>query len=171
MDIVTLVYCLDDGWLWTTLNVLWWSSKIYATTGRMLFYLLCRIISENYVNIRKEIELIKSSVVLNVDVVSDRLTTLSHQHLLVCQCVDKLNESFGLILLIEITYIFINEINSAMYLLTTIYTAYWLWLPICVLWNIYTTVNFTIICFASNGIKNEVSYDLFIQLSMKKKIY
>ena len=156
MDIATWVYCLDYGWLWILLNVLWWSSNIYATTGRMLFYLLCRIISENYVNIRKEIELLKNNIFVIEDFVSVRLSKLSHRHLLVCQCVDQLNESFGLILLIEITYIFINEISTAMYLLTTIYTANWLWLPISLLWNIYNTVNFSIICFSSCRVKNEV---------------
>lgn len=141
--------------MWASFNVIGWSTKIYATTGRMLFHILCRIISENYINLRKEIELIKSSI-LDGDVVSDRLTKLAHQHLLICQCADKLNKSFGLILLIEITCIFINEINLAMYLLMSIYTDSNDWF-IMQSFVIYTFANFAIICFSSSQITNEVS--------------
>ena len=163
MCIANFYAYINDGLLFATINLIGWSGRIYATTGQMLFYLLCRIISENYVNIRKEIEIIKNIIRLDVDFVSDRLTELAHQHLLVCQCVDKLNQCFGLILLIEITCIFVNEINAAMYLLVALYinSNDWLRITINLTWNIYALVNFSIICFSSNKITNEV-YFIFI---------
>ena len=152
------IYYLSGGVLWASLNVFWWSSRIYATTGRMLFFLLCRIISEHYINIRKEIEMLKSRISLDVGLVSDRLTKLSHQHLSVCQCVDNLNQIFGLILLFEITCIFINEIIQTVYLLVAlhIHSSDWLSISIILFWDTYFLVSFSIICSASYRIRNEV---------------
>ena len=52
--------------------VLWWMSDIYAATARILFYLLCRIISEYFLCMKKEIELMATNEINNL-LVSDRL--------------------------------------------------------------------------------------------------
>lgn len=54
MDFCTFVFYERSSWSWTLLHIFWWASKIYATTTRALFYLLCKIVSEFYINIRKE---------------------------------------------------------------------------------------------------------------------
>lgn len=164
MYIGTFINSMPDGHLWALLNVLWWGSKIYATTGRMLFYLLCRITTENYINIKKEIDFLSRVCLENECKIqfpgtTERLKKLSDKYALVYECVEQLNICFGHFLLFDITYIFVSEINSTMYLLSDLFSVSsdWLSISIIAMWNIYALVNFSIVCFSSHRIGNEVS--------------
>ena len=165
MYIGTFINSMLDGHLWALLNVCWWASKIYATTGRMLFYLLCWILSEDYINIKKEIDSLAHVFVVNgskielFPAMADRLTKLANKYSLVYECVEQLNISFGHFLLFEITYIFVSQINSTMYMLSDLFSVSsdWLSILIIVVWNIYALINFSILCFSSHRIGNDVS--------------
>ena len=147
---------MSDGSLWALLNVFCLATQIWASTGRMLFYLLCKIVSGFYTNIRKDIDFIASDI--PSEGAADRLTKLMNQHSLVYRCVEQLNVSFGHFLLIEITFIFVTEINTAMYILEALCAEPINWLH--VLGNlsliVYWIVNFSIICLSSHQIENEV---------------
>lgn len=165
MYIGTFINSMPDGQLWALLNVFWWASKIYPTTGRILFYLLCRITSEHYVQIKNEIDSLTNTFPASdcyksqFPATSNRLKRLTYQHALVYECVELLNISFGHFLLFDITYIFISEINSTMYLLSEMFSesSDWLSISIIAIWNIYALINFSILCFSSHRTGNEVS--------------
>ena len=143
---------------WITMMVLWWMSDIYAATARILFYLLCRIISEYFLCMKKEIELMATNEINNL-LVSDRLSKLADQHKSICRCVDKINKCFGLFLLIDIINIFFNEINFSVYIVTDLGSVEpidWVSTISEVIWLIYSFGYFSIICFASDRIQKEV---------------
>ena len=144
---------MSNGRSSALLNFLWCASKIYATTGRMLYYLLCKIISEFYISMRKEIDFIAnnippndSSKIIFVSEISDTLTKLANHNVLIAyRCV-------------EITYIFFAEINTAMYILEHLCSksnnGLLIW--ILIMWLVYFLLNFSILCFSSHRIENEV---------------
>jgi len=135
------------------------ASKIYATTIRMLFYLLCSIVSEFYVNIRKGMELIASDVASSDgSQICDRFTKLIDQHAFAYRCAEQLTDCFGHFLLIEVTYIFLAVINWAMFLLDTLCSEKRDWLMEVghLVIMIYWIVNFSVICFACHRIEDEV---------------
>ena len=74
------------------------ATKIYATTIRMLLYLLCTIVSEFYVNVRKGMELIASDIASS-DSDSSQIcvsfTKLIDQHAFAYRCAERLNDCFG----------------------------------------------------------------------------
>ena len=158
------VFTLPNGRLWALLHVFWWATKIWATTGRMLFYLLCKIVANFYINIRKEVEFIASNNISSNGklipgcVAADRITKLANLHALVYQCVEQLNVHFGHFLLIEISFIFLTEINTAMYTLEALFSEPVNWLH--ALGNLtlvlYWLLNFSIICISSYQIESEV---------------
>ena len=159
MNSVMFVDLRNDDLSWTTINILWFATNIYATTARMLFYFLCRILSDYYINIRKEIEHIAMNET-NIFLVSDRLSKLADQHKLICRCVDKINKCFGLILLIDVINIFFKEINNSVYLVMEFGSAEsidWLSTAIVVSWILYSIVYFSIICLSSDQIQKEVN--------------
>ncbi len=89
---------------------------------------------------------------------ADSLTKLRNQHALVYRCVEQLNVCFGHFFLIDITFIFLTEINTAVYTLEGLCAEPINWLH--VLGNlsliVYWIVNFSIICISSHRIENEV---------------
>ena len=157
---------MSNGRSSALLNFLWCASKIYATTGRMLYYLLCKIISEFYISMRKEIDFIAnnippndSSKIIFVSEISDTLTKLANHNVLIAyRCVEQLNFCFGHFLFIEITYIFFAEINTAMYILEHLCSksnnGLLIW--ILIMWLVYFLLNFSILCFSSHRIENVV---------------
>ena len=158
MNSVMFVDLRNDDLSWTSINILWFATNIYATTARMLFYFLCRILSDYYINIRKEIEHIAMNET-NIFLVSDRLSKLADQHKSICRCVDKINKCFGLFLLIDIINIFFNEINFSVYIVTDLGSVEpidWVSTISEVIWLIYSFGYFSIICFASDRIQKEV---------------
>ena len=58
------------------------ATKIYATTIRMLFYLLCTIVSEFYVNVRKGMEFIARDIASSDSESSQICVRLWQQHTL-----------------------------------------------------------------------------------------
>lgn len=173
MDFCTFVFYERNSWSWTLLHIFWWTSKIYATTTRVLFYLLCNIISEFYKNIRKELELLALDIptgetrVCFVSEMSHSLKKLAIRHAQIYRCVEQLNLSFGHFLFIEITLIFFAEINTAMYILDALcsMSKNWLFIFILVIWLIYWLLNFSILCFSSHRIENEVYNHINLNLN------
>ena len=174
MDTSTFITIMPQGQLWALLNACWWASNIYATTGRILFYLLCTIISEHYINIKIELDSLAHNIAsdnskIQFSAMADRLSKLADKYALVYECVEQLNISFGHFLLFDITCIFVNEINSTMYLLTDLYSVSsdWLSISIAAMWNIYGLINFSLLCFSSHRIGNDVSVECIDALEIK----
>ena len=99
MDTSTFITIMPQGQLWALLNACWWASNIYATTGRILFYLLCTIISENYINIKIELDSLAHNIAsdnskIQFSAMADRLSKLADKYALVYECVEQLNISF-----------------------------------------------------------------------------
>lgn len=164
IEALDFVFTVPQGRLWALLHVFWWATKMWASTCRILFYLICKIISEFYISINQEIYFIAndtSSDGKNIRdfVLADYLKKLRNQHALVYRCVAQLNVCFGHFLLIDITFIFLTEINTAMYTLEALFSEAIDWLH--VLGNlplmIYWIANFSIVCLSSHQIENEVS--------------
>ena len=103
--ISTMVECISIG------------AAFYSKTVTILFYLTCRIISNQLCGILDQI--VKSPNVANS---FNQLCALQHQHAQICYSADLLNKCFGSFLFFEILFIFVGCINNGLKTIITFNT-------------------------------------------------
>ena len=129
-------------------------SNMYGSLGRVLFAILCHLITDMYKLIGKKIDKL-----MTVDAeIPNSLKQLKSEHLLVFRCVGELNRCFGPILLFDIIFTFIGFINWSMYSLTILVSVEMNWLFVMLIISSFTlhTANLILICFSSDRIHVEV---------------
>ena len=134
-------------------------NNMVATTGRVLFSLLCLMIAEMYGAMKNRIDGILNSE-SNMESAVTQLKKLKLQHAFVNVCVDQLNNTFGLILLFEIFFIFVGINNAATTFLINYSTdgrlIHWSHVLLELFLFFYHLINFTMICYFSDHMSNQV---------------
>ena len=135
-------------------------NNIVATTGRVLFSILCLMIAEMYGTMKDTI--VEISAVCNIESSVIQLKKLRLQHAFVNVCVDQLNNTFGLILLFEIIFIFVGIINATTRFLIN-YSGdetliHWSHILLELFLFFYHIINFMTICYLSDYMSNQVQY-------------
>lgn len=95
----------------TILYLLAFFSKIYPTTAVTLLFLLLFLISIELKDIRCKL--------LNdhhTSKINNELKSLKRQHAMICRSVEKINEIFGYIILVEVVSIFVGTVTNMMFL-------------------------------------------------------
>ena len=135
------------------------AEKLYATTAVVYFSINCFIIASMLDAIGKEVKTVCESS-LTTTLASAKLNLLQNHHILICHSVELLNDSFGIIFLLGVPFIFIALINTIMKFLVTSGTEsdeydLMLILPRSIL--IFTlSANLFIICFSAENLKVQV---------------
>lgn len=142
-------------------------SNMYGSLGRVIFAILCLLITEVYKTIGKKIAKVTVDAdgqILAQEEISNSLKRLRSEHLLVSRCVDELNRCFGPILLFDIIFTFIGFVNWSMYSLTTFVSEEANWLFCMLVISVFTmhTANLTLICFSSDRILLKVTNKHFL---------
>lgn len=128
-------------------------SAVYPLTGLLLFTIHCYASSLAFESIhtdvkRNEIQLMNGR---NQDV-SRLILLLKEKHILACDTVDGINDSFGWQLLLSMTFYFVSIINSSFYVfgldnhITVLDVTFFL----------FVLVNLTVTCVAADCIQNKV---------------
>lgn len=133
--------------------------NVYASSGRILFSIICRLIADHFKMVEKRIECFVNENDSKSQV--DRclnLKKLQHQHALVCRSVNAMNNAFGFILLSEILYFFVSFTVNAMYFLVTSINGGTEGIEFLIIIDIffYNLINLSIICFSSHLILSQV---------------
>lgn len=131
------------------------SAKLFATTAAIHFSINCWIISRHFQMIEWQIK--KLSEVCSVTNLALQLRQLQNHHVLISRSVEILNGSFGLILCLEIFFIFTAITNNLMRILTRLYATD--------LYNNITQVvlitnlsgNLILICHSAERVRSKVS--------------
>ena len=134
--------------------------KMYATTTVIYFSINCLIIANMLSTIRKEVRAMCERP-FTTALASSKLNLLQNHHVQICHSIELLNDSFGLVLLLEILFIFIALTNTIMKFLISSGNSdvdqsdFMLTLPRSIL--IFTlSANLFIICYSAENIKIQV---------------
>ncbi len=131
----------------------------YVTTVVGFFILLAYTVSKQLCAIHRDLINLKSRyATLTCHYNTEKMMkTLRCQHIFACQTVEKLNQCFGFILLVEISHTFINlSIYSIYFYFGSAYKEDWR----TIVWNLALVVDqivhLTLITVMSDRIRNEV---------------
>jgi hypothetical protein len=133
--------------------------NVYASSGRILFSIICRLIADHFKMIEQRIECFVTENDSKSQV--DRclnMKKLQHQHALVCRGVDAMNSSFGFILLFEIFFFFVSFTVNSMYFLVISINGGTEWIELIIIIGIFfcNLTSLSIICFSSNLLLSQV---------------
>jgi len=137
--------------------------KMYLGTILAFFFVLAVTVSKQMEAIRQDLIKINVESLTATDFYENMIKRLRRQHILVCRSLEKINQCFGIFILVEITFTFIYAINNAIYIFTgTILNGNW---GSAALSGIATTdqlVHFISITLISDRIRKEVvNYVIF----------
>ena len=134
--------------------------RIYSPSALALFCILGWTVSTSFRAIRLEIEDAARSCEQYTDrTAASRLMKWKRSHLAVCECAHQLNRTFGILLLIEITFIFFDVITGSFFILFAIVentTTSGTWVPLTVSWNAFHLTNLLVMTSVSDKLSHEV---------------
>lgn len=135
-------------------------NNMVTSTSRILFCILCLMIAEMYGSMKNRIDEVIMSSESRIQSVIIQLKKLKREHAFVNVCVDQLNNTFGLILLFEIFFIFVG-INNATTKFLINYSSdgaliHWSHVLFELLLFFYHLINFMMICCFSDHMLNQV---------------
>ena len=149
----------DHRWKQVAFNSVALFCGVYASSCRILFSVLCRLIADHFKMIEQQMECLTTRNDGSQFDHSVYLKKLQHQHALVCRSVDHMNSSFGLFLLLDILYFFISFTVYAMYFLVfsiNVNSHQWGESMIIIAGFFYNLTSLAITCFSSNLILKQV---------------
>ena len=123
---------------------------IYPMSTLVLFGLLCSIVSNQLRTITKLVKKIPTNGI-------NQLKKLQIEHARVCASIDLINRSFGLILLLEVSYIFIGAtVNFVCYMVVSLSGRGWTmyFLISCVIFT--HIINLLLVSFSAETITHQV---------------
>jgi len=130
-------------------------AKIYATTTIIYFSINCVIIADKFRNLANQIKTMSDKSFTTI-AAAHQLNLLQHNHLLLCQSVTMLNDSFGPALLLEVLFVFMGFTNTIMKILLKTKGINLLLMIRGILISSFTT-NLILICISAESIRTQVS--------------
>lgn len=120
----TLVTAFEyDSKMQAAAEVIATAGKVYVTSAVIFFCLNCWVISEQFQIIGDQVKKLSKNSLIPVYNLSDQLRILQNHHVRICCSVELLNDSFGMILLLEMFFIFTCFTNYLMKMLVIFQTA------------------------------------------------
>lgn len=150
-------WCCFSSRVETVLNYIALSEKFYATTAVVYFCFNCRIISDQFQTIDNQI---KKWSISNYSIVKlicpKQLIRLQKHHALICHSVKLLNKSFGMIVFLEILFVFIVSSISFVRIITFLNASefYKIPFPLIILSNMIG--NLVLICHFGDRVHSKV---------------
>jgi len=92
--------------------------KMYLGTILAFFVVLAATVSKQMEAIRQDLIKINLDSLRATDYYEKMIKCLRRQHIFQCQSLEKINQCFGIFILLEITFTFIYAINNAIYIFT-----------------------------------------------------
>lgn len=131
--------------------------KMYLGTILAFFVVLAVTVSKQMEAIRQDLIKINVESLTATDYHENMIKCLRRQHIFVCRSLEKINQCFGIFILLEITFTFIYAINNAIYIFTgTILNGDWGSAALSGLATTDQMVHFISITVISDRIRKEV---------------
>lgn len=131
------------------------AEKLYSTTVICYFSFTCLLVSDKLQVIGQQIRKLCTTP-SSVDITHDQFRRLQNNHMLICRAVELINQSFGIVLLLEMLFIFIDLTNNIMDNVLRLQKLEISTLILCLVLIVISVVNLMLVCYSAEKICTEV---------------